>query len=160
MVEAVKWYTTALADRNAPVAMRRMALRYLAHVVGDMHQPLHAGRAADQGGVRIIVSYRGATTNLHFFWDSNLVEIEQGNEYELAKRLQESLGDDDRRRWESGDATSWTNESLMLVRRYAYTQQAEGELPEEYIEKARPVVRTRLLQAGVRLAWILNRTFQ
>jgi hypothetical protein len=156
MVEALKWFIKVVADRNAPVAVRRMALRYVAHIVGDMHQPLHAGRAADTGGTGIVVSYRGETTNLHFFWDSNLVEMEPGNEYEIAKRLRSNLTEEDRLRWQSGDAVAWTNESLELVRSYAYTREAAGELPEDYIEKARPVVRTRLLQAGIRLAWLLN----
>jgi len=156
MVEALKWYSTMIADKNAPQVLRRMALRYIAHIVGDMHQPLHAGRAADMGGVGISVSYRGETTNLHFFWDSNLVEMEGGNEYELAGRLRESLRDEDRLRWQAGDPATWTNESLIWVRSHAYAKDAAGDLSDEYVEKARALVRTRLLQAGIRLAWLLN----
>jgi hypothetical protein len=156
MVEALKWYTAMIADRNAPQVLRRMALRYIAHIVGDMHQPLHAGRAADMGGVGIIVTYRGETTNLHFFWDSNLVEMEGGNEYELAKRLRGLLSVEDRLHWQAGDPAMWTNESLMLVRSHAYLKDSAGELSDDYVEKARALVRTRLLQAGTRLAWLLN----
>ena len=156
MVEALKWYTAMIADRNAPQVLRRMALRYIAHIVGDMHQPLHAGRAADMGGVGINVTYRGESTNLHFFWDSNVVEMEGGNEYDLAKRLRGSLSDEDRLRWQTGDPAAWTNESLMLVRSHAYLKDAPGELSDEYVEKARALVRTRLVQAGIRLAWLLN----
>jgi hypothetical protein len=156
MVEALKWYTTMIADKSAPQVLRRMALRYVAHIVGDMHQPLHAGRAADRGGVGINVNYRGETTNLHFFWDSNLVEMEGGNEYELAKRLRASVSDEDRLRWQTGDAETWTNESLMLVRSHVYFKDAADELPEKYIENARAVVRTRLVKAGIRLALLLN----
>src|SRR5204863_3743028 len=79
MVEALKWFSAVIAEKNAPIMMRRLALHYAAHLVGDMHQPLHAGRAMDQGGIDILVSYRGGTTNLHFFWDTNLVELETGN---------------------------------------------------------------------------------
>jgi hypothetical protein len=156
MVEALKWYTTMIADKHAPQVLRRMALRYVAHIVGDMHQPLHAGRAADRGGVDITVNYRGETTNLHFFWDSNLVEMEVGNEYELAKRLRASVNDEDRLRWQTGNPETWTNESLMLARSHAYFKDAVVELPEKYVENARAVVRTRLVQAGIRLAWLLN----
>ena len=76
MVEALKWFSTVISDQQAPIMARRLALYYVAHLVGDMHQPLHAGRAGDQGGVDIPVSYRNATTNLHYFWDSDLVEME------------------------------------------------------------------------------------
>jgi hypothetical protein len=160
MVEALRWFLTAAADKNAPVIARRIALRYVAHLVGDVHQPLHAGRAADSGGTTIAVSYRGQTTNLHFFWDSNLVEMEEANEDELAERLNADLSDEERRRWQAGDSTTWTNESLMLVRAYAYTAGAGGELSDDYVKNARPVVRTRLLQAGIRLAWLLNSAFK
>lgn len=156
MVEALNWFSAAVADKTAPIMTRRLALRYVAHLVGDMHQPLHAGRAADRGGTEISVSYRGATTNLHFFWDSNLVDLETGNEEEIAERLTANLTEADRLKWQAGDPKQWTNESLMLVRSHAYNTGASGELTDDYVEKARPVVRGKLAQAGIRLAWLLN----
>jgi hypothetical protein len=156
MVEALKWFSTVIADKNAPIMMRRLALHYVAHLVGDMHQPLHAGRARDQGGIDISVSYRGQTTNLHFFWDTNLVEMEIGNEEEIAKRLTANLTEKERLKWQAGDPKQWTDESLMLVRSHAYNTGSSVELSDDYVEKARPIVRTRLAQAGIRLAWLLN----
>ena len=156
MVEALKWFSAVIADKNAPIMMRRLALHYVAHLVGDMHQPLHAGRAMDQGGIDILVSYRGGTTNLHFFLDTNLVDLETGNEEEIAKRLTANLTEEERIKWQAGDPTQWTNESLMLVRSHAYNIGPSVELSDDYVEKARPIVRSRLAQAGIRLAWLLN----
>ena len=156
MVEALKWFSTVIADKNAPVMARRLALYYVAHLVGDMHQPLHAGRAGDRGGVDISVSYRGMATNLHFFWDTNLVDLETGTEAEIAKRLTANLTEEERLKWQAGDPIQWTNESLILVRSYAYNSGPSGELFDDYVEKARPIVRIRLAQAGLRLAWLLN----
>jgi hypothetical protein len=156
MVEALKWFSSVIADKNAPIIMRRLALYYVAHLVGDMHQPLHAGRAMDRGGVEIPVSYRGQKTNLHFFWDTDLVEVETGNEEEVAKRLTAHLTEEDRLKWQAGDAKQWTDESLMLVRSHAYNTGPSVELSDAYVEKARPIVRRRLAQAGIRLAWLLN----
>ena len=156
MVEALKWFLTVIADKNSPIVVRRLALHYVVHLVGDMHQPLHAGRAGDRGGVDISVSYRGETTNLHFFWDTNLVELETGTEEEVAKRLTANLTEEERLKWQAGDPIQWTNESLMLVRSYAYTTGPSVELSDDYVEKARPIVRIRLVQAGLRLAWLLN----
>jgi hypothetical protein len=156
MVEALKWFSAVTADKNAPIMTRRLALYYVAHLVGDMHQPLHAGRAADRGGIDIRVSYKGATTNLHFFWDTNLVELEKGNEEEVAKRLTANLTEEERRKWQAGDPAQWTNESLILVRSHAYDTGGSIELSDDYVEKARSVVRTRLAQAGIRLAGLLN----
>jgi hypothetical protein len=156
MVEALKWFSAVTADKNAPIMTRRLALYYVAHLVGDMHQPLHAGRAADRGGIDIRVSYKGATTNLHFFWDTNLVELEPGNEEEVARRLTANLTEEERRKWQACDPAQWTNESLMLVRSHAYDTGGSIELSDDYVEKARSVVRRRLAQAGIRLAGLLN----
>jgi S1/P1 Nuclease len=156
MVEALKWFSAAIADKNAPIMARRLALYYVAHLVGDMHQPLHAGRSGDRGGVDISVSYRGETTNLHFFWDTNLVELETGTEEEIAKQLAANLTEEERLKWQAGDPIQWTNESLTLVRSYAYNTGPSVELSDDYVEKARPIVRMRLAQAGLRLAWLLN----
>ncbi len=156
MVEALKWFLAVIADKNAPIMVRRVALYYVAHLVGDMHQPLHAGRAGDRGGVDTAVSYRGATTNLHFFWDTNLVELETGTDEEIAKRFTANLTQEERLKWQAGDPTQWTNESLMLVRSDAYNTGPPVELSDDYVEKARPIVRMRLAQAGLRLAWLLN----
>jgi hypothetical protein len=157
MVEALVWFSEVLADRRVPVVMRRLALRFVAHLVGDMHQPLHAGRSRDRGGVDIQVIYRDQKTNLHYFWDRNLVDLEPGTEIEIADRLIASFAETERRRWQSGDPVQWTNESLMLARSHAYPVGPSGEISEDYVEKARPIVRTRLAQAGLRLAWLLNR---
>ena len=156
MVEALSWFASVVADRNAPIITRRVALYYVAHLVGDMHQPLHAGRAADQGGIDIRVSYKGATTNLHFFWDTNLVDLETGNEEEVTRRLTANLTEEERRKWRADDPARWTTESLMLARSHAYNAGSSAELSDDYVEKARPVVRRRLAQAGIRLAWLLN----
>jgi nuclease S1 len=156
MVEALKWFSTVVADKNAPIMTRRLALHYVAHLVGDMHQPLHAGQAKDSGGTGISVSYKGATTNLHFFWDTDLVEMETGTDQEIAKRLTANLPEEERLKWQTGDPTQWTNESFMLVRSYAYNTGPSVELSDVYVEKARPIVRRRLAQAGIRLAWLLN----
>ena len=156
MVEALKWFSTVVADKNAPIMTRRLALHYVAHLVGDMHQPLHAGQAKDSGGTGISVSYKGATTNLHFFWDTDLVEMETGTDQEIAKRLTANLPEEERLKWQTGDPTQWTNESFMLVRSYAYNTGPSVELSDVYVEKARPIVRRRLAQAGIRLAGLLN----
>jgi hypothetical protein len=156
MVEALKWFLAVIADRNAPIMVRRVALYYVAHLVGDMHQPLHAGRAGDRGGVDILVSYRGTATSLHLFWDTNLVDLETGTDEDTAKRLVANLTEEERLKWQAGDPTQWTNESLMLVRSHAYNTGPSVELSDDYVEKARPIVRIRLAQAGLRLAWLLN----
>ena len=160
MVEALNWFTSIITDVKAPINARLIALRYVAHLVGDMHQPLHAGRQEDRNGTDITVTYRGETNNLHLFWDINVVEMAEGNPEELARKLDESITWKQRSKWQSGEPKTWTDESFRLSRSNAYTLGESRELSDEYVATALTIVRRRLAQAGVRLGWLLNNTFR
>ena len=47
-----------LKDINASREMKMIALRFLIHVVGDIHQPLHVGNGYDRGGNVCQVKYQ------------------------------------------------------------------------------------------------------
>lgn len=53
--------------------VRLKALKWLVHLVADVHQPLHAGFADDKGGNQFQVHAFGRGTNLHAVWDSGLI---------------------------------------------------------------------------------------
>jgi hypothetical protein len=55
-----------LKSPDAPSNEKRTALRFIAHLVGDIHQPLHAGFAEDRGGSDINVRFNGRKMNLHW----------------------------------------------------------------------------------------------
>jgi nuclease S1 len=160
MVEALKWFTSVIADAKAPINLRLIALRYVAHLVGDMHQPLHAGRREDRNGTDIIINYRVQTNNLHLFWDINIVEMEEGSAEQVANRLESGTTMGERSEWQSGDPKTWTDESFRLSRSNVYTLGESMELSDEYVASALTIVRRRLVQAGVRLGWLLNNTFK
>lgn len=160
MVEALKWFTSVIADTKAPINVRLIALRYVAHLMGDMHQPLHAGRREDRNGTDIIVSYRAQTNNLHLFWDINIIEMEEGSSESIAKRLDANTTIAQRTEWQSGDPKTWTDESFRLSRSHAYVLGQSMELSDDYVASALTIVRRRLVQAGVRLGWFLNNAFK
>jgi nuclease S1 len=160
MVEALNWFTSIITDVKVPINVRLIALRYVVHLVGDMHQPLHAGRQEDRNGTDITVSYRGQRNNLHLFWDINVVEMAEGNAEELAKKLDESITPKQRSEWQSSGPKTWTDESFRLSRSNAYILGESMELSDEYVATALTIVRRRLAQAGVRLGWLLNNTFK
>ena len=128
--------------------------------VGDIHQPLHAGFAEDRGGNSIDVRFNGRKENLHSLWDTALVELEQGTPSEIAKRIQAAVNDDDRQQWQQGSPAEWALESLAIVRAQVYRLPKSGEINGSYVESGRAVIRTRLAQAGARLAWMLNQTLR
>ena len=69
-----------MADKDAPLNVRRIALRFVVHLVGDIHQPLHAGHRKDRGGNEIHVKFQGRKVRLHKLWDTSLIksELEKG----------------------------------------------------------------------------------
>jgi nuclease S1 len=156
VVEAIAWYVQVLKSPDAPRNEKRIALRFIAHLVGDIHQPLHAGFAEDRGGNSVDVRFNGRKENLHSLWDTALVELEQGTPAEIAGRIQAGLTSDDVKQWQQGTAAKWALESLAIVRAQVYRLPASGEINASYAEAARAVIRNRLAQAGLRLAWLLN----
>jgi hypothetical protein len=68
--------TRVLADRGADPGKRLEALKFVVHLVGDAHQPLHAIDNHDRGGNEIRVRLTGSPEprqNLHHVWDTDLV---------------------------------------------------------------------------------------
>ena len=82
-MEAVAWYLQVLRSPDAPRNEKRTALRFVAHLVGNIHQPLHAGFAEDRGGNSVDVRSSGRKMNLHSLWDTALIELEKGTRHRL-----------------------------------------------------------------------------
>jgi hypothetical protein len=145
-----------LNDSSASPADKEFHLRFLIHLIGDLHMPLHVGRTEDRGGNRIKVKFFGDETNLHSLWDTKLIEsqnlsykdfadfIDTNNKEELATIMQSTMED-------------WTKES------YEHAQSIydvkDGNFKWHYQYQSMPVVKQRLLKAGVRLAGVLNGIF-
>jgi len=158
VIEAIRDLTPAIADATAPRERRREALKFLAHFVSDIHQPLHVGRPGDLGGNRAAVVFLGEPTNLHVVWDASLVQRHMFDPWDAA-RLHALITPADRARWADLDPVTWANESYQIVERIAYRGVESGVLDDTYAERARYVIEERLLQAAYRLALLLNRAF-
>ncbi len=59
--------------RTATGQEKAEALYFLAHLVADLHQPLHTGRVSDRGGNDLPVRFQGKEINLHKLWDSRML---------------------------------------------------------------------------------------
>jgi hypothetical protein len=132
------------------------ALKILIHLVGDLHQPLHVGCCDDAGGNRVRVKWFRDDTSLHSVWDSNMIDGTKLSYSELGA----SLGVPDEatiRKWQSTGIREWASES-MTYRTQVYNVE-KGNLGYEYGYKNMPAVKERLLQAGVRLAGLLNEIY-
>ncbi len=167
--------TTVLADSHAELRARNEALKWIVHLVGDIHQPLHAADNGDLGGNRVLVALAGVRTRgrltLHGAWDSELVALAlETRRRQRPPRDIDTLALEARRlAAEAGQGTpaSWASESNHLARNVAYRYPgfACGSVPErivvldrDYQREASGLVRERLLLAGARLANLLNET--
>ena len=131
----------------------REYLRILVHLVGDIHQPLHVGSRPDRGGNDVRVWWFGNTTNLHRVWDSDMIDDSRLSYTELAESL-ETPSRELIKTWQQSSVQDWARESQSYERQvYRY---GDGRLGYHYSYVNFPAVRKRLLQAGVRLAGILN----
>ncbi len=153
---AISHFSSVLADASAPRAERAVALRYLVHFVGDLHQPLHAGDDHDRGGNDVRVTFLGRRMNLHSLWDRALIESRGLRESEwiaLLRARREFLPLDSIR---AGTVEEWTSESHARARQSAYDLPADRVLPATYATSRTSLLEEVLIRGGVRLAHLLN----
>lgn len=85
ITEAIDLHAGIFADRSRSDAERLEALKFLAHWMGDVHQPLHVSIEGDRGGNDILVLWRGERhTNLHRVWDSEILRDHMSEEWPWA----------------------------------------------------------------------------
>ena len=171
-LEALGRFSKTLRDPNASRADKQLALRFVIHLVGDLHQPLHVGKCCDKGGNDVTVSWFGKPTNLHAVWDSQLVDDEQLSFTELAAKLERHLSPADVVKWWDINPRDWISESAEIrdtlypgpakPKKGEKLKKGQAPLPDlsyAYVFKFTPVVERRLSQGGVRLAAYLNALF-
>ena len=175
VVVALDYNMRLLADPATEAGRRAVALCWVLHLAGDIHQPLHTGslfsarlfESGDAGGNGIDTS----DGNLHAVWDRALRE--QGI-LDSVSAIGEWLQSIDRDAIESEplDWTAWMDESRRLMTSVVYPEAVEREilaaeragrdmrefeLSEDYLTEMRRLSEQRLGLAGIRIALLLNR---
>jgi hypothetical protein len=149
------------------------ALRFLIHLVGDIHMPLHAASRyspatpkGDRGGN----DYKLAERNLHAFWDSGAglfaerierpfkpagqITLRTWTNSVMAAYPAESVPE-----WKNHNFDAWTEESFALVRTEVYQTPVNRQPSPQYVTRAQDISKKRLALAGYRLAALLNDIF-
>ena len=166
IVHKINEFFAELKNPAAPPAERLLALKFLIHFIGDLHQPLHTADHADRGGNCVALSPSPGVrdNNLHAFWDVGAVAALGGSAAEIAAALDAEITMEDMQAWTQGDSSTWTMETFVLGQRDAYalgvrpTCALPGAiaLSAEYLSRARQDAAMQLKKAGIRMAGLLN----
>lgn len=157
IVGALAHYVAVLGDRTQSDDVRREALKFVVHFVGDVHQPLHAGYRGDKGGNAYQVQFDGKGTNLHKVWDSGLLLTHAKDWQSYAREL------DARGPVSLPPAVApldnpyaqWAEESCRITARPGFYP-SHRRIGQAYVAAELPTAERRLREAGRRLADVLN----
>jgi hypothetical protein len=166
IVDKIEEFAAELKAPATTPAERLLALKFLIHFVGDLHQPLHASDHHDRGGncIALSPSPDGGVSNLHAFWDITVVDALGSSPPQIAAALDATITQDEITRWNQGTVRSWTLEVSQLSLKDAYslpakpTCSAPGSiaLTVAYQEQAKIDAAEQIKKAGIRMAGLLN----
>ena len=159
-MSALEDFTATLQSATATRDEKQLALRFIVHIIGDLHQPLHVGSAAlnDRGGNDFKVKFYGEDSNLHRVWDTGLVEHQNLSYSEFSHWLQRRITAEQQQAWATPDPYVWVSESSQL-RDQVYPTAEATNLSWDYVYNYTPAMKQRLQQGGVRIAAYLNNVF-
>ena len=132
-------------------------IKMLVHLVGDIHQPLHVGTGEDRGGNDVKVTWFRSESNIHRVWDSGMIDQKKYSYTELAEIIDHTTKEQIEK-WQASSVRDWANESKAL-REQVYELPEDKNISYRYMYHNWDTVELRLLQAGVRLAGVLNRIY-
>lgn len=157
IVRGIPFYLERLADKTKTDAERLEALKYVIHLVGDIHQPLHTS----QDGGSQLVAWDTKVVYLHILWDVTILTASYPSPDVLAPAVAKRL----RPMSDCGTAEQWANEGHKIEQTFVYPELGPERaqpipISSEYAEKALPIVEERLALATMRLSCVLNRTLR
>lgn len=168
-VTAIKSRMEILTDSTKSLDEKVLALKILAHVVGDLHQPLHLGHATDLGGNRVKVKFFDRDTNLHSVWDTSLPEAVHKWSYtewrEQLDRLSPEqidaiifpgITDSAEKVYTPKLIDTWAKETVEAAAKVYKAMPAGTKISYDQIARSAPIIEEQLLKGGLRLAFLLN----
>ena len=158
LIKGIQQCIATLKDKNATDEDKVFYLKMLVHFIGDLHQPLHVGRAEDRGGNDIQIQWFGRGSNLHRVWDSNMIDSFGMSFTELSDDLP-PLSRKQKKALQQGKLMDWVYESQALAKK-VYASAEKGEkLGYRYMYDYFDTAKEQLQKGGLRLAKVLNELF-
>ncbi|GAC15526.1 S1/P1 nuclease [Aliiglaciecola lipolytica] len=146
-------FSATLKNEEASIQEKQLALHFIVHIIGDLHQPLHNGDGTDRGGNDVKLEFFWQDSNLHRVWDSGIIDNQKLSYSEWTDWLSRKITPDMAKTWRTTDPKVWIKESIEL-RKTIYPQ--EDKLSWSYQHQHLPEIKLRLQMAGVRIAAYLD----
>ncbi len=162
-VWAIDNANNVLLNKYATDFDKGIALRILLHVVGDIHQPLHAAtkvsahfQRGDQGGNLVPLTGNPVAKNLHAYWDrgAGLLKTKKRLNASDTREMAQIL----EKKWPCSkedlrfNARLWAEESHQLAVNHAY----KFPIDSNYQQNTQTIIAHRIALAGCRLANLLT----
>ena len=166
---------------NASDEQKALAIAWIIHLIGDLHQPLHASARVtetepkgDQGGNLFLLTPKGTPRdkqeNLHWFWDSIVIrnlpntkdECEADYIDPIARQIMKRFPfAKEQAKLNPGNFEEWKSESLKLSQTEVFSPDLKRfEMPSlAYKRKALKIAEERLALAGYRIGELFNSVF-
>lgn len=165
---ALDRFVTTLRNPAASPEEKALALRFVVHLVADLHLPLHAGNGTDRGGNDFKVLWFDEPNNLHWVWDEGMLLRRQYSFSEYSVLLQRHITSGEVLSWWDVHPETWVDESIAL--RATVYPRTGGDLGEGTMESPAVInwqyqydqigkAEQRLSQAGIRIAAYLDWIF-
>jgi hypothetical protein len=166
VLDKINQFLEELKASDVDPEERLVALKFILHFVGDMHQPLHSSDNHDRGGnlVKVIVDgfNHRARDELHGYWDTQFVEDLGESPRAIADQLLDQITPEQKAKWEQGSVDDWAMEAFLISKRDVYgdpplSKEGVHHLDASYVALAEKDAALQLSRAGVRLAFLLNK---
>lgn len=134
------------------------ALKFLVHLTGDLHQPLHLGRPEDLGGNKVMFQWFGRQMNIHQIWDGQLIDSRKMSSSEYAQYLEDKF--EDQKAEVKAYSIFDSAKAAYVLANSIYNYDMSDTNSYHYIYRFMNDVDTMLYRGGVQLANILNEIYQ
>lgn len=155
---AINFLTKELKKKTLAQVKKKMYLQLLIHIVGDVHQPLHASPEGTSGGNDVKLQWFGGNSNLHRVWDEQLIEDQKLSYTEFTKAINHTASSE-RKKWQSQPVSQWLYESYVISQQLIDDAKENSKLSYRYSYDHIATVKQQLVKGGVRLAGLLNDIF-
>ena len=172
LITGIKKCKEVISDPNASDEDKVFYIKLLVHLIGDLHQPMHIGRAEDRGGnsIKLKWFFDDYPSSLHSVWDSKMIDQFGMSYSELSKNLN-NYSKKQVAAIQEGTVLDWVNETRVITTKTYNSVATKKPTPRgtklkdleqlsyPYMYHNFQTVKTQLRKGGLRLAKVLNDLF-